>query len=714
MSSPLFSNLWYRVAELKPRIRSHARMHRHRYHDEVWYLLQDPASGRMHRFSPAARLIISMMDGRLSVAELWEIANRRLGDAAPTQDELISLLGQLHAADLLQSNVTPDVAELFSRGEREERSRFRRSYGNPMAIRVPLWDPDRVLNKFPRLIRLIWSGWGAALWLAVVLPALILIPPHAPELMYDFGDRILAADNLIVLYLVFPVLKAFHEMGHATATKSGGGEVHDMGLIFLVLLPVPYVEASASGVFRSKYRRAVVGAAGMLVELFIAALAFYLWLLVEPGTLRAILYNVMIIAGVSTLIFNGNPLLRYDAYYILSDLTEIPNLASRAARYWMYLLQRYAFGLRDLTPPPGTNGEKAWFIVYGAASTVYRIFITVLISLFIAGRFFFIGVLLAVWAVAAMAVVPVVRGLRHIINSPRLYRHRTRALTVSLGTAGAIAAFVFLVPLPSHTQAEGVVWLSDQSLVRAGVNGFFADFLVPPGAPVQDGAALIRIANPAVKADLQIAEARVVEDKAILANEEITDRTRAELARQKLQQEQDTLALAREREAELVVRAKASGVFISPMNQDMQDRYYKKGDLLGYVIGQMQPLVRVVVPQAAIARVRADTESIHVRMVDRPDVVLDGHILRAVPLGNELLPTRALSTEGGGEIATDPREKDVKALSRMFQFDIGVDAPWPITSFGQRVYVRFEHGRETLASQIYRTVRLVFLSRFGV
>ncbi|MGE0419968.1 MAG: hypothetical protein AB7O80_24450, partial [Acetobacteraceae bacterium] len=181
MNAPVLSNLWYRVENLRPRLRSHARLFRHRYRGQLWYLLQDPATGRVQRFSAAARLVITLMDGRRSVADLWDIANRRLGDDAPTQDELIHLLGQLHAADLLQSNVTPDVAELFTRGEREERARHRRSFANPMAIRIPLWDPDRFLNRFQSLFRSMWGKWGAILWCLVVLPALFLVAPHWPE-----------------------------------------------------------------------------------------------------------------------------------------------------------------------------------------------------------------------------------------------------------------------------------------------------------------------------------------------------------------------------------------------------------------------------------------------------------------------------------------------------------------------------------------------------
>src|SRR3978361_1781109 len=117
-AAPLLSHLWDRVAALKPILRSHAKLHRHRYRGEVWYLLQDPASGRVNRFAAASRLGIGLMDGTRSVAPLGEIANLRLGEAAPTQDEMIQLLGQLHSADMLRSDVNPDVAELFDRGER--------------------------------------------------------------------------------------------------------------------------------------------------------------------------------------------------------------------------------------------------------------------------------------------------------------------------------------------------------------------------------------------------------------------------------------------------------------------------------------------------------------------------------------------------------------------------------------------------------------------
>lgn len=716
MAAPLVSNLWYRVADRKPQLRPHARIFRHRYRGEVWYLLQDPASSRVQRFTPAARLIVSLMDGTRTVAQLWALANRRLGESAPTQDEIIQLLGQLHAADMLQSDVTPDVAELITRGEREDKARIRQSFANPMALRLQLWDPDAFLNFFEPIWRVIWSRWGAILWFTVVAPALFLVAPHWPELSNDFTDRVLAVDNLVLVYLAFPMIKALHELGHATAIKAGGGEVHDLGVIFLVLLPVPYVEASASTVFRSKYQRALVGAAGVIVELFVAALAFYGWLIVEPGLVRAVLFNVMVIASVSTVIFNGNPLLRYDAYYILSDLIEIPNLAGRSARYWGYLLERYVLMARETEAPHGPDGEKAWLAIYGFAAALYRVLVTIVIAMFIAGRFFIIGVLLALWGVFAMAVLPLVRALMHLARSPRLSQHRGRAVSAALAVALACGVFLAIVPMPSHSYAEGVLWLPEEDIVRAGANGFVTSFLVQPGNQIVKGDPLIACNDPALQAELRRGEARIAELQAEYDAEFASNQIKAQIVRDKMNGELAKQALIRQRVNELVARAGADGLFVAPEAADMPGRWYRKGEPLGYVIGKAPAHARVVVRQDAIGQLRLATDRVRLRLSEQVHVVLEGRVVREVPGGDENLPSPALASQGGGEIATDPREtKSAKALQRVFQLDVELTgADDRVNGFGQRVFVRFDHRSEPLGFQWYRSIRQLFLTSFNV
>lgn len=718
MSEAMLSSAWYRVAGVQPRLRSHARLHRMRYRGDLWYLLQDPVSNRVHRFTPAARFVIAAMNGERSVQQLWELTNRQLGEDAPTQDEIIRLLGQLHAADLLQSDAMPDVAELFERGQRQERSLRQRSYMNPMAIRLHLWDPDAFLNRIRPLIDLLWSRWGGLLWLAVVLPALLMLAPQWAELSGNFSDRLLATNNLLLLWLVFPLIKVLHELGHAAATKRGGGEVHDLGVVMLVLIPVPYVEASAATVFKSKFERAMVAASGMVVELLIAAIAFYFWLLVEPSPLRAVLFNVMVVAGVSTLVFNGNPLLRYDAYYILSDLIEMPNLANRSMRYWGYLIERYAFGVVDARSAETRVMEQAWLLVYGVLSSLYRVFITIAIALFIANEFFVIGVILALWALLAMAVLPVFKSLQHIVGSAGLRAHRPRVLGVTAAFGGLLLLLLFVVPVPYRTVVEGVAWLPQSALLRAGQEGFVERLVATPGQRVEVGDLLIQVRSPALQAMYDVSQAKVAELEATYLSRLVADRSQAAIALDQLETERTALASVRQRIDTLSVRAGAAGIFRVARPTDMPGRFYRQGDLLGYVLDKPQLVARVVAPQESADSVRTSTDAVQVRLAHQPDRVLEGRLEREVPAGDEYLPSRALATEGGGQLVTDARDaKGARTLERTFQFDVAVQTPvadaLPLF-FGERVHVRFEHPPEPLGQQWLRSVRRLFLSHFHV
>jgi putative peptide zinc metalloprotease protein len=718
MGEALLSSSWYRVASVKPRLRGHVQLHRMLYRGALWYLLQDPVSSKVHRFTPAARFVIAAMDGERTVQELWELTNRQLGEDAPSQDEVIRLLGQLHAADLLQSDAMPDASELFERGETQSRSMRQRSYLNPMAIRVHLWDPDRLLNAVRPLIDALWSRWGGILWLVVVVPALLLLPSQWAELTGNFSDRIFAVDNLLLLWLVFPLTKALHEFGHAAAVKRGGGEVHDLGIVMLVMIPIPYVEASASTVFKSKFYRAVVGASGMAVELFIAALAFYVWMVVEPSPFRAMLFNVMTVAGVSTLIFNGNPLLRYDAYYILSDLIEMPNLANRSIRYWGYLIERYVFGVVGAQTLEDSSMEKAWLLVYGVLSTVYRVFVTIAIALFVASGFFFVGVLLAIWAVTMMAIMPVFKTIKHIVVSARLRPHRVRVWTVISGVFLGLAMLLFVLPAPFRTVAEGVAWLPQTSQVRSGQAGFLESFVAAPGSRVEKGDLLLLLKDPALESFMQVSLAKVAELEATYAAAMVADRAQAAIALDQLEVERTALRTARERVAMLSLEAATDGIFLVPKAQDMPGRYFEKGDLLGYVIDKPDLIARVVVGQESVDVVRSATTRVQVRLAHDPSVSLEGRMEREVPSGDEYLPSRVLSVEGGGQLATDPRDaKGSRTLERTFQFDVAVDlnsAESQAIFFGERVHALFVHPAEPLAQQWYRGIRRLFLSYFHV
>src|SRR5262249_45960567 len=428
MAVSFYSPSWYRVAAIKPRLRAHIAIHRQRFRGELAYVIQDYQTGRFHRLSPAAHHAVCLMDGRRSVAQIWEMVGARLGADQPSQEEMVRLLALLHSADLLLGEIPPDMSELADRAQSQDRRALMLKLRNPLALRLPLLDPDRFLGATLPLVRPLFSVAGFLAWVALVATGLVLTAMHWGGLTENAADRAFSAQNVALLVAIYPVMKLLHELGHAYATKAWGGEVHEMGVMLLVLVPVPYVDASASAAFRERWRRAVVGGAGIMVEAALASAAVILWVYAEPGLVRALAFNVALIGGISTLFFNGNPLLRFDGYYVLADVVGIPNLATRANKYTFYLLARHAFGVRDETPIATGPGEAKWLLFFAVASFLYRTVITFTIALFIATKLFFIGIALAIVSLFTSLVWPVVKGIKYVLVSPQLARQRRRAI----------------------------------------------------------------------------------------------------------------------------------------------------------------------------------------------------------------------------------------------------------------------------------------------
>jgi putative peptide zinc metalloprotease protein len=714
MTESLFSDSWYRVAGLKPRLRAHAQIHHHVYRGSNWYVLQDHSTGQMHRFSEEAYRIIGLMDGNTTLGRIWEAACESLGDNMPTQEEVIRLLSQLHRTDLLQTDMPPDIADLKERHESFERNRLLGQFKSPLSMRIPLLDPERFLSAtefFPKLI----FGWAAfIIWIVVVASASALAAFHWQELTSNLADRVLATENIFLLWLVYPIVKTLHEFGHAYAVKRWGGEVHDMGVMLLVFVPIPYVDASAASAFRERHQRVIVGAAGIMAELLLASIAMFAWVNVEPGVVRTLAFNVMIIAGVSTLLFNGNPLLRYDAYYMLSDYLEIPNLALRANRYLGYISRRYLLNIKDAQTPVTGRGEAPWMFVYGIASFFYRIFITIKIAFFVAGKFFIVGIALMIWGLAGAFVTPLYRTVRSFATDHQLRQKGRRMMLLS----GAFAAFIILVvaviPFPSFTVAEGVLWPPDNAEIFSGADGFVKEVKSSSGQKVGEGDHLIVCENPRLESEMAALEAQLRELDARYRLSIVEDRTAAGIVKDEISRLQGEIARKKAEKEALIIKSPCSGVFLIPGTGDLHGRYLKRGEQIGYVIDFNNVTARVVVTQKDIDMVRRENQPVSVRLAEAVSDVFPGKVKREVPAASNELPSLALSLEGGGKLALDPADKNkTKTYEKIFQFEVLIpDAPKK--TIGERVYVRFEHSPEPLAFRWYKAVRRTLLGKFNV
>ena len=350
MSGSVFSSQWYRVAGLHPSLRPHLRVTRQIHRREVWYVLADPLTGRFHRMNAAAYAFVGRCDGRHSVEALSEALLAEAPDEALTQDEIVRLLVQLNQRGLIHCELTPDVVAIFQR-ERQASRQQRRLGVNPLAFRIRLGDPSALLARFDPWLEWLVSGWMLLFLAALIAGGGLVAAMEFDRLAADVRTWMATPRFLLIAWLLYPLIKAVHELAHGLVVRRHGGEVHQVGVSLLLLTPAPFVDASAASAFREASNRLAVSAAGILVELAIAGAALMLWALVEPGLVRDVCLVAAVIGGVSTVLFNGNPLLRFDGYYMLCDAFDLPNLATRSTAFWRYLLLGRVLGLADVASP---------------------------------------------------------------------------------------------------------------------------------------------------------------------------------------------------------------------------------------------------------------------------------------------------------------------------------------------------------------------------
>ncbi len=714
MSTSIFSNHWYKVSKLIPELKKNAFLTRHVYRHRVWYVIEDKTSGRVHRFNEKAYEVIGLCDGQRNIQEIWGLTNSKLGDDALTQDQMIDLFSRLYRSDLLISNAQPDYDEIIERIQARKKGKLTEKLMSPMSLRFSLLDPDHFLDKTIRYVNFVFTKTFAAVWLMTILLAFAMMLSHWGELTNNVTQRMFSAQNLMILWVIYPLVKILHELGHAYAAKKWGGEVHTMGFVLLVLIPFPYVDASSASNISDKYKRMVVGAAGMMVELFLASIALFVWLIVDSIFIQTICFNIMMIGCVSTLVFNGNPLMKYDGYYILSDYIEIPNLTGKSKQYLAYLAKRYLFKLNHNNGFDATTSEKAWYLNYGIFSFLYRISVVLLIAAFVAQKFFVFGVVLAIWGILTQIVIPLIKQLHFLFRSPQLERQRSQSVTKVFSFAFILFIFVSFVPLPEYTKAEGVVWLPDDAVLRAGSDGFVSKLYKRSSSKVLKDEVIVQLEEPSLTKRNEILLYELKEAKAKWTNKRTESTVETLKEREKVNLAQSKYAHGLEKQVKLDVKAQSSGNLILLNQQDLIGSYKKNGDVIGYIIGESKPVIKVSIHQNDMGLIRSGVKDIEVRSIHKVSKVMHTTLLREHPNASHSLPSNVLGTEGGGNIDINSEDKNgTQALELFFTLDLALpqhEQPF----LGSRMYVRFYHGNTPLLTQWISKMRRIFMRQFNV
>ncbi len=710
-AGPLFSAHWHRVRDVRPRLATDVVVTRHVYRNRACHVLQRRATNVFHRLDTASFELVARLDGKLSVGELWEQALLEHDADAPTQDALTSLLAELHAAELLVVDRRVATEQLFERREKRRAREQRERRTNPLYLRFALHDPNKWLTQLTPLAHALFSRTALLLWLALLVAAALALIAHGAELSRALADPALFSSRTALLFaIVYPPLKLLHELGHALAIKRAGGDVHETGIALMVLIPLPYVDASASAAFPDKKERMLVSAAGILVELAFAAIGALLWVS-AAGLLRDIGLVLLLSGGMSTLLVNGNPLLRFDGYYLLADWLEIPNLAARSRRAVLGALRRALVGEPDVTPRVEDRRERLWLLGYGVASAGYRTVLMLVIAWWLSGRFLAFGLALAAFAVITSVLLPLARGLAVVRRDPTL--HDARPLALLAFVPMVLVAFVAWLPLPQASVTRGVVWLPDEAVVRAASGCEIENAPVAPGRDVKKGDLLFECSDPELALAERELQARLDELDARIGGLAVTDPP----AYGRLQPERKAARLAlvdvRERLASGVHVAALGGHFDTRGTSTLEGRALERGEIAGYVVPPHRRTVRVALGERAAVRLDAGSSRIEIRVAagDGASEVHRSSILRRTPRATREVPSAALSAAGGGEHAIDPNGDGSQLLDPV----VDIELAWPdalaAAPIGEHVGVRFVHPPTPLAGRLIEAVRRAFDER---
>jgi putative peptide zinc metalloprotease protein len=452
-----------------------------------------------------------------------------------------------------------------------------------------------------------------------------------------------------------------------------------------------------------------------MAELVLGSVALYVWLLSEPGIVTAVAFNVILIAGVSTLVVNGNPLMRYDGYYILCDVLELPNLAQRSTQYWTYLLDRHAFGALDAQPPVESRKERGWLIAYGAVAPFYRLGVSLGLVWFIATEYFFAGVLLAIAGAWTALAMPVWKGWKHLTQGGSLASRRQPAMRRTGVALGGVLALLCFLPLPFYSVHQAVVWLPEDAIVRPAVAGHVELTHVAAGQQVTRGMPLVQLGSLTLEAEAEAAEAMVQALESKLRQAEVGDRVRAQALRSELEAQRAKLADLRRRVGAQVLTARADGRWTPAPATELGGRYVRRGEVLGYVVNGPSSLLRVAVTQEDMNLIGARVRHVEARLGHGLREAIPGHLSMHATGGTQDLVSPALGTSGGGDIPVDPSQPGgARTLHRVFDVEIALDRPSPGSVFGDRAHVRFDLGWAPLGWQWFLRLRQLFLARLYV
>jgi putative peptide zinc metalloprotease protein len=478
-----------------------------RYQGRVYWVVKEPVGLQYFRFEEEEYAILQMLDGHSSLEQIAEKFETEFPPQTIRVEELQNFIGMLHRSGLVLSDTMGQGVQLKKKRDERKRKEMIGAMTNILSFRFKGFDPERILNGLYPFVRWFFTVPTMLICCTLALVALTLVMVQFEEFQSRLPSfqNFFAAQNWLLLASVLGVTKVIHEFGHGLSCKHFGGECHEMGVMFLVLTPCLYCNVSDSWMLPNRWHRAAIGAAGMYVEVVIASICTFVWWFSEPGWLNYICLNVMFVSSVSTILFNANPLLRYDGYYILSDILEIPNLRQKASSILNRKLAWWCLGLEEQEDPFLPKRHQMLFAFYTVASFFYR-WVILLSILYFLNKVFepyglkVIGQMIALMSLYGLVVMPFWKVFKFFRVPGRWSKVKRMRMSVTLLLLGGVVSGILFIPFPSTVWCLFVLQPHDATSVYIEIEGVLEEVPVKAGDMVEKGDLLARLSNP----DLEI------------------------------------------------------------------------------------------------------------------------------------------------------------------------------------------------------------------
>ena len=675
---------------------------RHVFRGQPSYIVHDPVSMNSHRFSKHDYQTLAALTRNENLAKTFQRLSNRGHLSKTDETAFYEFILTLQTRGLLNLPVT-DSKQLYQRHRNTESMKSKNLVGKLLFLKIPLFNPNDFLDRTMFLAKPLFTKAFLVFWMLLMIGSAGILIYRGGDFFMPMSD-LLATRNLPIFVVVLTALKFWHELGHAYACKIRGGVVPDMGAFFMVGMPMAYVDVSSSWSFPSRRNRMLVGLGGIYFESIAAAFAVIVWALTSDGLVRSTAHFTVLMASFMTLLFNANPLMKYDGYYILSDVLGIPNLRQRSTKYLKDQFKRIGLGIP--TTFSATKSENMILATYGIASSIYQIVLVLSISLMLATQYFIVGVALASSFAMTSIAIPFVKFMKYLFIGKETQKVRGRARAWGGGIAiGAITAF-FLVPMPGGNVLQGQLGFESTQIVRLPVTCQIEEVLVEPNQSVRRDEPVIQLSNDRVQHQYQLASAKFDHaESALLACATVSACSKKQMYFE-LETKKQELLSAKSLFSMLTVTSELDGRVLSCPRPNAKGKFYDVGEEI-LRIGSGRHVIRALLNSEQMTVSDPSVgQQVNFRLYSDSSKELQASITRVEPAGSKKIAMTGLTHLANGNIIVDPANNE--ALQPYFLIEMSLNEPLK-EKFPDKttVSVRLGRSHETLGMFFIRRAKIL-------